>query len=172
MILDVQTGMDNAILREQSTPVENIDREIKKLIRDMKATIGPNHGIGLAAPQVGVNKRIILINLPSDHFDESGCEIAPLDKHIVLINPEITWSSSEQVLFEEGCLSLPDFFAEVLRPERVKFTALDEKGNVIEAEAEGIFARVLQHEIDHLNGVLFADKLANLHMKQPDKLYI
>jgi peptide deformylase len=172
MILEIQTGLDNQVLRTHSTPVTKIDRDTKKLIRDLKATIGPNNGIGLAAPQVGVHKRVILIHIPSDYFESTGCPIVRLDTNFVLINPEIIWSSSEQVLFEEGCLSLPDFFSDVLRPSRVRFRALNEKGEVIEAEAEGIFARVLQHEIDHLDGVLFADKLSPLKMKQANKVYI
>lgn len=159
MIRQLETGNDNPILRTQSAPISQMSRPLKKLARDMKATIKPNNGMGLAAPQVGENVRLILINVPEEIYTASGFEDCEVGKHYVLVNPEITWVSSDQSLFEEGCLSLPDYFGKVMRPNKVQFRGYKEDGTLVEGTAEGIFARILQHEVDHINGILFRDKV-------------
>lgn len=172
MIRVIETGTTNTILRTVSEPISEITSDIRKLARDMKATIGPANGMGLAAPQVGANLRMVLITVPGEHYPDTGCEVAQPDQHLILINPEITEMSMDQCMFEEGCLSLPEFYAEVRRPCWVRFRALNEKGESIEAKAEGIFARILQHEIDHLNGVLFEDYVIERKQKEENKIYI
>lgn len=172
MIRSIETGTNNEILRAVSEPVGEITRQIRKLARDMKATIGPAGGMGLAAPQVGEHVRMILITIPGEYYEDTGFAGCQLDKHMILINPEITKFGADQCSFEEGCLSLPDYFADVIRPCEVEFTALDEKGNRIGGEATGIFARILQHEIDHLDGILFDDHVLNKKKKDPSKIYI
>ncbi len=172
MIRTIETGTNNQILRTVSDSITEITPDIRKLARDMKSTIGPARGMGLAAPQVGVNVRMILIRVPGETYPETGCELVGVDKDLILINPVITQTSTDQCLFEEGCLSLPEFYAEIQRPCTVRFTALTEKGESIESEASGVFARILQHEIDHLDGVLFEDYVTSRKQKEEHKIYI
>jgi len=172
MILDIETGLQNPILRTKSESIPTITREIHKLARDMKASIKSHHGMGLAAPQVGHNVRMILINIPSEYFEETGFADCQLDQHYIIINPVLTSLSQDTAMMEEGCLSLPDYFADVLRPTNVVFTGLNLKGEVIGGEATGIFARIIQHEIDHLDGILFADKVSPIKQKQAGKIYV
>ena len=172
MILDIETGLQNPILRTKSESIPTITREIHKLARDMKASIKSHHGMGLAAPQVGHNIRMILINIPSDHFEETGFDDCQLDQHYIIINPVLTSLSQDKAMMEEGCLSLPDYFADVLRPTNVVCTGLNLKGEAIGGEATGIFARIIQHEIDHLDGILFADKVSPIKQKQAGKIYV
>lgn len=141
------------ILKAKAAPVTRIDASLRRLMDDMLETMYRAPGIGLAAPQVGLTKRIIVVDLAK--VDE---ERRPMR----IINPEITWRSEEEDVAEEGCLSLPEQFAEVRRPKAVRMGYLDETGAMREVEAEGLFARCLQHEVDHLNGVLFVDHLSAL----------
>jgi peptide deformylase len=140
-------------LRLVSKPVEKVTAEVRKLADDMFETMYDAPGIGLAAIQIGVPQRLITMDL-------SKKEEPPTPR--VFINPEILWSSEEKSSYEEGCLSIPEYYEEVERPAkvRVRFTDLD--GKVHEEEAEGLFATCIQHEIDHLNGVLFVDYLSKL----------
>lgn len=140
-------------LRLVSTPVEKVTAEVRKLAEDMFETMYDAPGIGLAAIQVGIPQRLITMDLAKK-------EGPPNPR--VFINPEITWSSEEFSVYEEGCLSIPEYYEEVERPAkvRVRFTDLD--GKVHEEEADGLFATCIQHEIDHLNGVLFVDYLSKL----------
>lgn len=133
------------ILREKSKPVKKITPEILKLVQDMTETMYAASGIGLAAPQVGVSKRIIIAD-----GGEEGV--------IALINPEIVDEEGEAIA-EEGCLSLPDIYANVKRSSQVTVEALDLDGEEIKITKENLIARVLQHEIDHLEGVLFIDRI-------------
>lgn len=145
--------LPDKLLRVVSEPVARIDQEIRTLVSDMFETMYDAPGVGLAAIQVGVPKRVVTV-------DATRGEEA---KHpIAMINPEIVWSSEESVAHEEGCLSIPDYLDEVVRPERVKVRFLDLDGNEREIEADGLLARVVQHEIDHINGVLFIDHLSKL----------
>ena len=149
-------------LRRMSEPIGEITREIRDLAADMLATMYEAPGIGLAAIQVGVPKRLVVIDLAKPEEDR---------KPMVLINPDITWTSEETRAYEEGCLSIPEYYEQVERPDRVRFRYRDLDGNVIEAEAEGVLATCLQHEIDHLNGVLFIDYLSKLKRDRVTKKF-
>ncbi len=140
-------------LRLVSKPVEKVTAEVRKLADDMFETMYEAPGIGLAAIQIGVPQRLITMDLAKKEGPPSPR---------VFINPEILWSSEEKASYEEGCLSIPEYYEEVERPAkvRVRFTDLD--GKLHEEEAEGLFATCIQHEIDHLNGVLFVDYLSKL----------
>ena len=145
-------------LRQISSPVEEVTDEIRELVADMFETMYAAPGIGLAAIQVGVPKRILVIDLQEP--DEEGGE-AVRDPH-VFINPEILEASEQEVPYTEGCLSVPDQYAEVDRPDRIRARWLDIDGKVREQEIEGLLATCLQHEMDHLNGILFIDHLSRL----------
>lgn len=134
------------ILRKRSREVDEINDRILTLIKDMEETMYEAQGVGLAAPQVGILKRIVVIDVG--------------EGIIKLINPEIILSEGSQ-LDDEGCLSVPGEQGEVERPNRVRVKALNEKGEKIEVEGEGLLARALCHEIDHLDGILFVDKIKN-----------
>ena len=146
------------LLRQKSTPVEKVDDEVRALIADMFETMYDAPGIGLAAIQVGIPKRILVIDLQEPK--EEGGE--PVRDPRVFINPEILDSSDQDVPYTEGCLSVPDQFAEVDRPDRIRARWLDEDGNAHEADIEGLLATCLQHEMDHLEGILFIDHLSRL----------
>ena len=145
-------------LRQISKPVERVDDEVRALIADMFETMYDAPGIGLAAIQVGVPKRILVIDLQEP--EEEGGE--PVKTPRVFINPEILTASDQEVPYNEGCLSVPDQYAEVDRPDRIKARWLDEQGTSHEEEIDGLLAVCLQHEMDHLNGVLFIDHLSRL----------
>ncbi len=146
------------LLRQVSTPVEAITPEIQTLIDDMFETMYAAPGIGLAAIQVGVPKRILVIDL-QDPAEEGG---EPVRNPLVFINPEILRTSETERPYNEGCLSVPDQYAEVDRPDSVRARWLDRDGKVHEEEIEGMLATCLQHEMDHLEGVLFIDYLSRL----------
>ena len=146
-ILEIKEYGD-PVLREKALLVEEITPDILNLIKDMAESMYAFSGVGLAAPQVGVSKRIITI-------DEDE------EKLLVLLNPEIIKSEGEAV-DEEGCLSLPGVYSEVQRSSKVTVKALNENGDPIEITKEGLTARALQHEIDHLNGILFIDKIGRM----------
>lgn len=145
--------LPDAQLRRVSEPVGVVTEELRALAADMLDTMYDAPGIGLAAVQVGVPKRLIVADLARK--DE--------ERHpLVLVDPEITWSSDEVRVHEEGCLSIPEYYEEVERPDRIRLRYRDLTGATIEAEADGMLATCLQHEIDHLNGVLFIDHLSRL----------
>ncbi len=146
------------ILRKKSKKVEVIDEKIKELIQDMIETLHKYDGVGLAAVQVGILKQIVIIQ-----------EVA--DKPIyVIINPEIISQSGVQVV-EEGCLSFPNKFAKIERPEKIKIRATDENGKKVEIIGKGLLAQAISHEIDHLNGKVFIDKIipGTLEIVKPEK---
>jgi peptide deformylase len=151
-LLDILTYPDKR-LRKKAAPVETVDAEVDKIIADMAETMYSAPGMGLAAVQVGIYKRIII-------YDISGPEAEP--KLDVLINPVIVESEGTQLSENEGCLSVPDFRSDVKRYARVKVEALDRHGRPVLIETDGLYAIVLQHEIDHLDGVLFIDKISAL----------
>src|SRR5579863_4842093 len=140
-------------LRSVSKPVAGIDDEIRTLVADMFDTMYKAPGIGLAAIQVAVPARVVVMDLSKREENAQPR---------VFINPEITWRSDETSLYEEGCLSIPDIHEDVERPARVKVRYLDLDGKPWEAEADGLFATCIQHEVDHLNGVLFIDHISKL----------
>ncbi|MER9582786.1 peptide deformylase [Mesorhizobium sp. M0047] len=145
--------LPDPILRQVSKPVERVDAPLRNLADDMLATMYDAPGIGLAAIQIGEPLRMLVIDLAKE--DE---EPAP---H-VFINPEILESADTRSVYEEGCLSIPDYYAEVERPAAVRVKYLDRDGKLQEMEAEGLMATCLQHEIDHLNGILFIDHISKL----------
>jgi peptide deformylase len=140
-------------LRLRSEPVKRIDTTIRKLVDDLFETMYDAPGIGLAAIQIGIAKRVVTMDLSKKEDDH---------KPQVFINPEVIWKSAETSKFEEGCLSIPEFYEEVERPAQVKVKYLDIDGNEHEIEASGLLATCLQHEIDHTNGVLFIDYISKL----------
>jgi peptide deformylase len=139
-------------LKSVAKPVAEVTDELRLFMQDMLETMYKAPGIGLAAPQVGVLHRLLVIDVGKEE------ERAPM----FVVNPEILWRSEEQEAAEEGCLSLPEQFAEVRRPCRVRVGYQDQEGQPREIEADGLLARCLQHEIDHLNGVLFVDHISAL----------
>jgi peptide deformylase len=151
----------DAVLREISKPVETFGDELKTLVADMFETMYAAPGIGLAAVQVGVPIRLLVIDLQEPENPEDPESPAVKDPK-VFINPEILWHSDNEVPYTEGCLSVPEQYAEVMRPDRIRARWQDEKGKAYEQEIEGLLAVCLQHEIDHLNGVLFIDHLSRL----------
>ena len=140
-------------LQAVSTDVEKVDAEIRKLVDEMAESMYAADGIGLAAVQIGVPKRVIVIDL-----DQKEGKKNPR----AFINPKIIWASEEMAVFEEGCLSVPEIWDDVERPARIKAEYLDLDGKKVELEADGMLATCLQHEMDHLNGVLFIDHLSRL----------
>jgi peptide deformylase len=152
-ILSVGDPREVAVLKQKSTPVEAVDDELRALMDDMVETMYAAPGIGLAAVQVGVPKRVIVMDLAREGEP-------PAPRHFV--NPEITWSSEETAPYEEGCLSVPEVYDEVERASRVRLKYLNYAGEPVEEEAEGLYAVCIQHEMDHLEGVLFIDRLSRL----------
>jgi peptide deformylase len=148
-------------LRQVSTPVEAVDDEVRSLVADMFETMYAAPGIGLAAIQVGVPKRILVIDLQEPAEPEDP-ESKPVRDPRVFINPEIVEHSDHDVPYTEGCLSVPDQYAEVDRPDRIRARWLDLDGQPHDEEITGLLATCLQHEMDHLEGVLFIDHLSRL----------
>jgi len=144
--LHVETGEDNKILRTKSQVVKEITKKTQKFIKDMEKSMKNEKGVGLAAPQVGVNERIIVVLLNEK-------------KIISMINPEITYCSEETSIDEEGCLSLPGIWGNVERSKDITVKFLTPKGDKVAMKLKNFNARIIQHEIDHLNGILFTDHL-------------
>ncbi len=140
-------------LRLISKPIERIDEQLVKLIDDMIETMHDAPGVGLAAIQIAEPIRLLVVDIAKK-------EEPPAPQ--VFVNPEILWRSDDRSAYEEGCLSIPEYYAEVERPASVRVRALDRDGKAREALAEGLMATVLQHEIDHLDGVLFIDHISKL----------
>ena len=144
---------DLATLKKTSAPVEAVDDDLRALMDDMLETMYDAPGIGLAAIQVGVAKRVIVMDISRDEEPN-----APR----YFVNPEIVWASEDTVPYEEGCLSVPEIYDEVERSVRVRLRYLNYQGQAVEEDADGLYATCIQHEIDHLNGVLFLDHLSRL----------
>lgn len=134
-------------------PVERVDDDVRTLMENMLETMYDAPGIGLAAPQVGDDRRVIVVDVaregeePNPHF---------------MVNPELTWVSDDHIVMNEGCLSLPDIFVDIERPESIRVAYLDQDNATQEIKAAGLFARCIQHEIDHLNGILHVDYLSRI----------
>lgn len=143
--------LGSPVLREESKPVKTVDDETRRYIADLFETMHAAKGVGLASNQVGVARRIAVVEAD--------------DIRLVMINPKILEASGEDTA-EEGCLSVPDVFAEVTRPDKITLEATDENGKVYRKELEGLPARAVQHEIDHLDGILFLDHLSMLKRKR------
>ena len=146
--------LPDSVLRQKSEPVAVFDKHLRQLADDMLETMYHAPGIGLAAIQIGVPKRMLVVDLAKR-------EEAPPNPHVI-INPVITWSSHDTSVYEEGCLSIPDYYEEITRPASIRLSYQDETGAEHAIEADGLMSTCLQHEIDHLNGVLFIDYLSKL----------
>ena len=140
-------------LKKKSQPVASVDAEVRQLMDDMLATMYDAPGIGLAAPQIGELKRVIVLDI-----DREDVKTGPL----FLANPEIIEASDEDVTYEEGCLSVPEHYSEVVRPANVRVRYLDRDGQSQELDCDGLLATCVQHEIDHLDGILFIDHISAL----------
>ena len=152
-LLPIVTLPDEKTLREVSRPVASIDSNVKKLWDDMLETMYRAPGIGLAAIQVGVPQRLLVIDLAKDGEPRTPLFVA---------NPEIVWASEQQSDYEEGCLSIPEYYEMVTRPAEIRVSYVDRQGEAREMHASGLMATCLQHEIDHLNGILFIDHISRL----------
>jgi peptide deformylase len=151
-LLPILTAPDPR-LKKKSKPVEAVDDALRQLMDDMLETMYAAPGIGLAAPQVGVLKRLVVLDI-----DREDVKTGPL----FLVNPDIVEASDEDVTYEEGCLSVPEHYSEVARPARVRVRYLDRDGKQQEMACEGLLATCVQHEIDHLDGILFIDHISAL----------
>ena len=140
-------------LKVKCEPVGRVDETIRTLMDDLLESMHAANGIGLSAPQVGVPKRVIVVNVPAEEETRTTLHMA---------DPQIVWSSEEQATNDEGCLSLPEHFAEVTRPERVRVRFLDRHNEPRELDIDSLLATCVQHEMDHLDGVLFVDHLSML----------
>ena len=140
-------------LKVKCKPVARVDAKVARLMDNMLETMYGAPGIGLAAPQVGVAQRVIVLDIAKEGETPDPLRMA---------NPELTWVSDEDVIFNEGCLSLPEHYADVVRPRAIKVRYLDHENEIREREAEGLLATCIQHEMDHLDGILFVDHLTAL----------
>ena len=145
--------LPDPVLRQLSEPVETVNAELRRLADDMLETMYDAPGIGLAAIQIGIPRRLLVIDVSKEGEDKQPQ---------VFINPQILTSSDERSVYEEGCLSIPDYYAEVERPAAIKVDYVDLDGRQQIVEADGLLATCLQHEIDHLNGLLFIDYISKL----------
>ncbi|HEY8596277.1 MAG TPA: peptide deformylase [Devosiaceae bacterium] len=149
-------------LRAVAEPVAHVDDDLRATIRDMFDTMYDAPGIGLAGPQIGLMKRVVVVDVAKE--DEEPAPFA-------MINPEILWVSEEIRVHEEGCLSIPEFYEEVERPDRCRVRYLNEQGETVEREADGVLSTCIQHEIDHLNGKLFIDYISRLKRERITKKF-
>ncbi|MDA8230892.1 MAG: peptide deformylase [Magnetospirillum sp.] len=151
-ILPILTAPDPR-LKQRAARVDTVDADVVRLMDDMLETMYAAPGIGLAAPQVGVSKRVVVVDIGKTEADRSPIRMA---------NPEIVWASEDDNTYEEGCLSVPENYAEVVRPRSVRVRYLDPENEIREVEADGLLATVIQHELDHLDGILFIDHISSL----------
>jgi peptide deformylase len=152
------------VLRKKAKKVEKISKDTQKLLDDMIETMHKANGMGLAAPQVGISQRIAVVEVPQEASENT--DEAPAVVRYQLVNPEVVKQSEDTWEHQEGCLSIPGWRGDVARPNKIVVRALDRDGNRIKIEAEGMLARALLHEIDHLDGVLYIDKLVS-----PDRVW-
>lgn len=151
-LLPILTAPDPR-LKQKAARVETVDQSVRTLMDDMLETMYAAPGIGLAAPQVGMSIRVIVADIGKNEEDRQPIRMA---------NPEIVWASDDDNTYEEGCLSVPEHYAAVVRPRAVRVRYVDEHDTVREMDADGLLATVLQHEMDHLDGILFIDHLSSL----------
>ena len=149
-------------LRAIADPVETIDDDLKAVVKDMFATMYDAPGIGLAGPQIGLMKRVIVMDVAGKEEDPNP---------IAMINPEILWRSEETRVHEEGCLSIPEYYEEVERPDRIQIRFTTPEGETVEREADGVLSTCMQHEVDHLDGKLFIDYLSRLKRERVTKKF-
>lgn len=157
-VLDIHV-IDDPVLRRKAKKAVKVTPELRQLIDDMIETMRDTPGVGLAAPQVGVSERVIVVEYAEDDEDEDA---PPARKKLyVVINPEIIWASEELVEGAEGCLSVPGWLGDVARHDAIALKGLNRSGQKIKINAEGWLARIFQHEIDHLDGILYIDRLVS-----------
>lgn len=144
--------LGDRVLRQPAKRIAKVDDSVRKLAKEMLQTMYSSSGVGLAAPQVGIHKQLIVIDCEPDN---------PNNPPLILINPQITKYGNDLCKFEEGCLSIPGVYIEVTRPEIIEVSFKDEQGRPRKLQTSGFLARVIQHEMDHLNGVLFVDRVEN-----------
>jgi peptide deformylase len=144
--------LGDRVLRQPAKRIAKVDDSVRQLAKEMLQTMYSSNGIGLAAPQVGIHKQLIVIDCEPEK---------PENPPLILINPQISNYGGELSKFEEGCLSIPNVYIDVMRPEEIEVSFKDEQGKPRKIKASGLLARVIQHEIDHLNGVLFVDRVEN-----------
>ncbi len=171
-ILTIDNTADLGVLKQVSKPVEAVDDNVRALMNDMLETMYDAPGIGLAAVQIGDLRRVVVMDLgdgPAPDGETPDAEAEPGDAEelhrpnpMFFVNPEVLWASDEMFSYEEGCLSIPEYFDAVERPARIRVAYLNREGQRVEEEAEGLYAVCFQHELDHLNGVLFIDHLSRL----------
>ena len=162
--------LPDPLLRRSSAPVERVDDELRALIDDMLETMYDAPGIGLAAVQLAIPRRLIVMDVKYRTSEEEGGEVAR--EPIAMVNPEILSRGDEMRVHEEGCLSIPEFYAEVERPAHVTVRYVDREGKQREMECEDVLATVVQHEIDHLNGKLFIDYISRLKRDRVIKKFV
>ena len=160
-LLPILTAPDPR-LKKKSKPVETVDDGVRRLMDDMLETMYAAPGIGLAAPQIGELRRVIVLDI-----DREDVKTGPL----FMANPEIVEASDEDVSYEEGCLSVPDHYSDVVRPAKVTVRYLDRDGKQQDTQCEGLLATCVQHEIDHLDGILFIDHLSRLKRERVTKKF-
>jgi peptide deformylase len=154
---------DEKVLREVSKPVAKVDDAVRKLWDDMLETMYEAPGIGLAAIQIGVPRRMLVVDLAKE---------GEAPKPLFVANPEVVWASEAQSDYEEGCLSIPEYYEMVTRPSEIRMRYLDREGEAKEIQAGGLLATCLQHEIDHLNGILFIDHISRLKRERVIKKFV
>jgi len=155
--------LPDPVLRKKAQPLERVDDEVRQLAADMLETMYDAPGIGLAAPQVAVSRRLIVLDIARDEEEKNP---------LVMINPEIVSLGDEPRVYEEGCLSIPEIYAEIERPGGCRVRYIDQDGAVQELDCEGLMATVVQHEVDHLDGVLFIDHLSRLRRDRLVKKFL
>ena len=151
----------NPFLRKRAQPVTAFDEALARFVGDMEETMAVEDGIGLAATQVGRDARLLILDPYALEGDEGRGK-----PNLVIINPEVVWESDSRTVGEEGCLSFPGVFIQVSRPDKVRIRAQDVRGEAYEIEGEGLGARAILHEIDHLNGVVMIDHVSNLQKRR------
>ena len=169
-ILTIDNSPDLGVLKQVSRPVDAVDDSVRALMDDMLDTMYDAPGIGLAAVQIGDLRRVVVMDLgdgpapegEAEPAEGEGEDEARVPNPRFFVNPEVLWASDELFCYEEGCLSIPEYFDQVERPARVRVAYLDREGTRIEEEIDGLYAVCFQHELDHLNGVLFIDHLSRL----------
>lgn len=162
-ILDIVT-FPSKVLREETKPITDFDQDLEKLVEDMIDTMRDAPGVGLAAPQVGVSKKLVVVEYGNEEDDSFPKQL------FVLANPEIVDRSEDTVRGVEGCLSVPDLVGSVDRARVVTVRAQDQHGKNLKIRAEGWLARIFQHEIDHINGILYTDRTIEIWQPEPDEL--
>ena len=162
--------LPDPVLRRKARAVTNFDKSLQALIDDMIETMRATPGVGLAAPQVSVPLRVIVVEYAEEEEDDGIEEEKPKPKLYVMVNPQIVKASAETEVGVEGCLSIPSLVGEVERALTVTVRGLNRRGQPMKVRVEGWLARIFQHEIDHLNGVLFPDRATKVWQPQPDEV--